>query len=77
VVPFAGVAYARTSGTVAQGGTTQQHLAHDYYMPGTLGAGIHVADRWMVTGQAMVPFGSKNGDPVFRASVILPTGRNR
>ena len=76
VVPFAGLAYAHTGGTVAQAGTTQLRLAHDEYLPGTFGAGIHVADRWMVTGQATVPFYS-NRDPVFRASVILPTGRNR
>lgn len=77
VVPFAGLAYARTNGAIAQNGTTQTRLAYEEYLPGTFGAGIHVADRWMVTGQAMVPFGSRNSDPVFRASVILPTGRNR
>lgn len=75
VVPFAGLAYAHSSGTVALGGTTQQRL-HDDYLPGTVGVGVHVADRWMVTGQATVPFYS-NRDPMFRASVILPTGRNR
>ena len=75
LVPFAGLAYAHTGGTITQGGATQ-HLAHDDYLPGTVGVGVHVADRWMVTGQLMVPFYS-NRDPAFRASVILPTGRNR
>ena len=73
-VPFAGLAFAKRTGTFEVGGINSR-VPSETYTPGTFGLGVHFGRNWMLTGDVMVPFGLESEDPVFGLTAVLPFGR--